>query len=274
MPKESTHLHFAEGILKGFLQKQISGIDRSAYLLGSIFPDVFFYLKPYKYISERTHGVKGNASNEILLKFLKSARENSDINLYSFALGHISHYSLDICMHPHINRWVLTKAIKKSKRYYYFHILIETALDYKIKGIHPYPITRAVVRENSTLIEQVAGILNIKKSAILSAYTINIHSNKIFRIPFIRNISGLFPKEILYGGLFYSNLARDLEFDFLLFQKEMKHAALFCEEKMAYALKYWQGDIEFETLKKGIPDINLEEGLLYNPEKLNENGIT
>lgn len=273
MPKENTHLHFAGDLLKAFLLEKIPDIDHSACLLGSVFPDVFFYLKPYKYISDCIHGVKGNASNEILLALFCRAKEQKDLSLFSFALGHLSHYCLDICLHPHVNAWVLEHSSKYSKQYYYFHILIETALDYRLNGIRAYQVNRAMLNHNLSLMGEVAHTLHVKRTAVLSAYRINIYSNVVFRIPFIRDVSRIVPTEILYGGLFYSKYAMNLEFDFSLFEKEMKNAALFFEEKMFYALKYWRDEIGLEELEEGIPDINLEEGLQYNREKLNENGI-
>lgn len=105
MPKENTHLWFAESLVReipaGKMRTAISG-GKSHYFLGSIIPDTFFYsFRPsLERISEIIHGRDGHPTNVMILSVLDLARGPEDI---AFILGYITHCALDITFHPMVD---------------------------------------------------------------------------------------------------------------------------------------------------------------------------
>ncbi len=102
MPKENTHLWFAESLVgktraEG-MRVVISG-GKPSYCLGSIIPDTFYYsFSPsLERISEIIHGRDGRPTNALILSVLDEARGPDDI---AFILGYITHCALDITFHP------------------------------------------------------------------------------------------------------------------------------------------------------------------------------
>ena len=102
MPKETTHLWFAESLVgktraEG-MRVVISG-GKPSYCLGSIIPDTFYYsFSPsLERISGIIHGRDGRPTNALILSVLVEARGPDDI---AFILGYITHCALDITFHP------------------------------------------------------------------------------------------------------------------------------------------------------------------------------
>ena len=103
MPKENTHIHFAESLLKELDDSSpVGAIIREhlpEYYLGSIGPDILFYSNDEKVAmaSESLHGADGSPTNELILDVLKSSPSLRDM---AFIMGYLTHCVLDIVFHP------------------------------------------------------------------------------------------------------------------------------------------------------------------------------
>ncbi|NTU66365.1 MAG: zinc dependent phospholipase C family protein [Candidatus Moranbacteria bacterium] len=104
MPKEATHISFADRVEKGLgseIRNEIAD-NLQFFRLGSIAPDMFYYSKIGKIIevSDYMHGKDGNLTNEIILDFLVSLKRDFSSEGFSFVSGFITHCCLDIALHP------------------------------------------------------------------------------------------------------------------------------------------------------------------------------
>ena len=101
--KENTHLYFAEKVFSRLENKTLKKIlekNFDYYILGSVFPDVFYHNKKTADISQIIHGRGRDKTNELIFDFLNFAKEKQDEKSLAFTLGYISHYVLDSQMHP------------------------------------------------------------------------------------------------------------------------------------------------------------------------------
>ena len=141
MPKENTHIYFADGLLARLdneLKKLVKdNIDY--FYLGSITPDTFYYSeqKAIVEISDYLHGNDGNLTNELIFDLLDTARDNKNDKDFVFALGFITHCALDIIWHPVIfyltgDYHSLDKSIAAKAQYQ--HRYFETQLDSKVNN--------------------------------------------------------------------------------------------------------------------------------------------
>jgi len=139
MPKENTHLWFAQETLHHIPDRQllrdISG-HLGCYYLGSFIPDTFFYAsgQTLSDISEILHGKDGALTNEAVLSVLENACGMRDI---AFVLGYVSHCALDIAFHPVVNALAgdyYDKDPVQRSRSAYLHRRIETCLDKRINN--------------------------------------------------------------------------------------------------------------------------------------------
>lgn len=267
MPKENTHLHFAGDMLKRFNQKTGFALELNPCLLGSIIPDVFYYKGSSTQVSHALHGKQGHDSGQLIREMVKQARARHDERLLSFALGHLTHYSLDSCLHPLINQWVERQCALNSSESHYYHVLLETALDFRLNGEGAYPLNSDILEKSEVVLKEVAGMLSLEYREIISAYRNNIRANKLFKIPGIGQLASCLPKTVMYGGLFYSHRVKELEFNASAFEEKLVIASDFALEKMVCMGQYYRGECNMETLQRTVPNIDLEEGLLYNPQK-------
>lgn len=149
MPKENTHLWFAQETLNHVPDRQLLrdvSEHIGCYYLGSFIPDTFFYASSQTLtdISETLHGKGGAPTNEAVLSVLDHARGMRDI---AFALGYVTHCALDITFHPVVNalagNYYDEDPVRRS-RSAYLHRRIETCLDVRINNrLRVYRLTRA-----------------------------------------------------------------------------------------------------------------------------------
>ena len=139
MPKENTHLFFAQMLLE-----RLSGRDpyslledhKKEFFLGSILPDAFFYhpKREVNAVSKRLHGI-GDNPREITAAFLMGARDRLAVQDLAYTLGYLSHCALDKVFHPIIvnlsGNYRDPDPVKRSAAQYR-HRLLETDLDRRI----------------------------------------------------------------------------------------------------------------------------------------------
>jgi len=139
MPKENTHLFFADRLVRQFPDPDIRLLlqdNRCAFFLGAVLPDAFFYhpRKDVVAVSRRLHGV-GDTPGGIVGAFVLSAGKYRALPDLAFAMGYLSHCLMDKVFHPTVR--MLTGDYDnpdpdKRRTARYRHRLIETALDRQI----------------------------------------------------------------------------------------------------------------------------------------------
>lgn len=102
MPKENTHLWFAYSLLEelhGSEMLKCISCSLTSYLLGSVFPDTFYYASSPSLvrIAEGFHGRDGRPTNTFPLAILESSKAAVDV---AFAMGFLTHCALDMTFHP------------------------------------------------------------------------------------------------------------------------------------------------------------------------------
>ncbi len=141
MPKENTHLYFAERLLENASEREIMEPMRNSkkeFFLGSIFPDSFYYhpQKDVEALSNRLHG-RGENAGQTIIAFLEAAKKHHAIQDYAFAMGYISHWSLDKIFHPVIEQLCgdyYDSDSRKRLTSVYHHRLLETDLDRRVNN--------------------------------------------------------------------------------------------------------------------------------------------
>ncbi len=142
MPKEISHIYFAEEIKKTLSSGIQKIIDEHIHLYryGSSSPDLFYYTLPSKKyqklqnldIGSKIHDDINNLSPiyDLLKKAKKSNTEKN--KLFSFVCGYLTHVAVDTYFHPYIysitGHYFHTDS-KKQKEYQANHRLYETCLD-------------------------------------------------------------------------------------------------------------------------------------------------
>lgn len=139
MPKENTHLFFANQVLNTIKEKDIkSALSMNVYYfyLGSVIPDAFYYYHQgrTKRVSEKIHSQFGPSVPDIVFKSLNLSQDPKDL---VFLFGLITHCCLDVTFHPVIDSLAMNfcaKGFHLPNDRQYFHRYIETYID---KAINP-----------------------------------------------------------------------------------------------------------------------------------------
>jgi hypothetical protein len=139
MPKENTHLFFAKMLCDDLTGKDYGSRlhdNRKAFYLGCVFPDAFFYhpRKDVEAVSKKLHDI-GDQPYEIIDDFVSEARKQNSYCDLAFAMGYLSHLSLDRIFHPVIDRICKDENDRtpdKQEAEEYRHRLLETSLDRQI----------------------------------------------------------------------------------------------------------------------------------------------
>jgi len=139
MPKENTHIHFADTLLESLSdgpRKEILTSHLKEYYLGAISPDIYFYHRDESKtkISASLHGCNGEKTNGIIMAMLKAPQGPKD---FAFAAGYMTHTVLDMTFHPVIyylaGNYYDEDPIKEASAQYR-HRYLETALDMVVAG--------------------------------------------------------------------------------------------------------------------------------------------
>lgn len=113
MPKEHTHLLLAEIFMRDFLKaaeletRPPFLIDKQAFCLGSVIPDVYFYDFPSfkkRRVSSFLHRARGDNLFKIVVSVIEDGRSrgNDGVLLVSFSLGVLLHLAADMIWHSAI----------------------------------------------------------------------------------------------------------------------------------------------------------------------------
>ncbi len=287
MPKINTHLDFANEVIQNIKSSKLAEIslkNRREFLIGSIFPDIFFYRinKRLFKMSEYIHGKEGNKTNELLFNILNVAKEKQDEKLLVFVFGFVTHMVLDMKLHPLIyylagNYYDENK--ERQSEAVYQHIKLETMLDKAIAG-------------NMNINSQLKSVKFLKKlKNVLKKKEINFRdiqiSHKIILFidrqflprKSVYRLAGILARVKLldkkYLGLFYTEVKNDsidlekkinyrdlisgqkqvASFNDLL-QKALEKSMVRIE--MVY--KYYNGEVNFQEAKEVIRGENLNIG--------------
>jgi len=135
MPKENTHLWFAQALISA--SETADGLDLLQdeplfFFLGSIIPDAFYYhpLPRARRMPRVLHGSDPEWKNTTFSWLVRQAGRSGSPCDKAFVLGYLSHLALDRVFHPVIH--VLSGKRKEQASSYQTsarHRLVETALD-------------------------------------------------------------------------------------------------------------------------------------------------
>lgn len=135
MPKENTHLWFAQTLISAFGPAEELCFIREEQLfffLGSIIPDAFFYhhRSRARRMAQVLHGSDPEWGNRTPAHLVRLAGESKMFRDKAFVLGYLSHLALDRVFHPVVH--VLSgkrEGQASSHQTVARHRLVETALD-------------------------------------------------------------------------------------------------------------------------------------------------
>lgn len=190
--KENTHLFFAESVWGRLSDKSLKEIlekNKDYYLLGSVFPDVFFHNKKTSDISQILHGREREKTNELIFKFLNLAKDERDEKVFAFTLGYISHYVFDVKMHPVIyyltGNYYDKDSAKKFKAMLH-HRQLETFWDKKItKSFSLCKKLKVSLLRNLKLNKIIQNRYQIKENELIKVFEQCKKNNKLFRSHFV-----------------------------------------------------------------------------------------
>ncbi len=130
MPKENTHLYFADDVVPALpdeIRRRISA-HPDAYRLGSVFTDTFYYTGHAR-IADILHGWDGSHTGEIVFAMLDGSSSGGDL---CFTLGYLTHCALDMVFHPvlyYLSGNYYDEDPVRRKRAVAAHRRLETRLD-------------------------------------------------------------------------------------------------------------------------------------------------
>jgi len=125
MPKENMHIDFALQTVEYLpeCQREIIRKGELIYLLGAVFPDMFYYTG-LAFSADLHRGSEGKSPKEFLLLAF------GDEELRPFAYGYLTHFVLDATLHKSINAYSKDSPV-------YLHRYLETCLDKRLSsGYH------------------------------------------------------------------------------------------------------------------------------------------
>jgi hypothetical protein len=107
MPKERLHILLADESLSLLRDlRPCSDLDREAYLLGAICPDLFFYDLPsfnLGRVGRRLHRLEGEAAVDFFVAWMQEQEGALEPFIKSWMLGFVGHLLADGLLHPSIN---------------------------------------------------------------------------------------------------------------------------------------------------------------------------
>lgn len=213
MPKENTHIFFADSLLSASELSPCADTLIRPYLrdyyLGSIAPDILFYSKnpSAEELADSLHGLSGLPTNTMVMEILKRSSAPKDL---AFAAGYITHCCLDMTFHPTVyyfsgNYYDTDET--KSDRAKFLHRYIETRLDIFINS--RLKITSVIDKRalaNTAFKEIASEMAEVPPSEIEKALERQLFMNSFF----YGKRSRLLPPFTINGkmnrGLFYRNV--------------------------------------------------------------------
>ncbi len=218
MASENTHIYLADRIRRNIHDEPVTKIisdHMDEYFIGSIFTDILFYSKDKQAaaVASRLHGEDGQPTNQIVFDLLDSARSEKDHRNFAFVAGLLTHYAVDITLHPIVFYFSGddpdAKCIDDDKSAYR-HMHYETSIDFQLNDsfyldeiIQPMALNRL----------KIYSLLDIEQVVVEKALRRQIKYYRLTRkrVYFIlfRALSrlGLFPARAIAG--FHANLDKD-----------------------------------------------------------------
>jgi len=290
MPKENTHIFFAEMVREGLENSDLSRLisrEKKYYYLGAVMADTFFYGKDDSIvkISDTLHGKDGNPTNEIIIDVLESSTTDRDL---AHIMGYITHCALDMTFHPVIyyltGNYYKRKKMKGSVKYR--HRYMETCLDIVIgNSFRMHSLLNPRLLEGLIFESLIADKFSLSGSSVRRAFVRQVQFNRCFTstavyfVALILNMFGLLKDPDLLP-LFYRGVVRrdcrmkeDIRYRDLVSGEERvaSVAGLFtmakekAQEMMIAAYGYSKGTITLEECLKKIPGESLDTGLVKTP---------
>ena len=222
MPKENTHLWFANEVLQSYpdhqLVRDVSGhIGR--FYLGSFIPDTFFYASTERLvgISETLHGKNNTPTNEAVITVLDHAGGMHDI---AFILGYVTHCALDIVFHPVINAIAgdyYDEDPAQRSRSVYLHRWIETCLDDRLGNrLRIYRLTRPALVKDLAYEDFIVSKFHAPSTALRRTLSRQLLFNRLFAsrrayavFKLLHGLGALRSRELL--SLFYGDVKNGCE---------------------------------------------------------------
>ena len=284
MAYENTHLFVAEQIRSCIEQqdlKNILDINRSLYLLGTIFPDTCFFSdsKKIQSISKQLHGSDGTPTNRAIFQALDTINSQPDPQTLAFVCGFSTHLALDITVHPIIYYYSGFKANgspEERKRSSYLHWHYETYLDHRFNN--QYYLEGLVTIETARAL-RISRFLDIQEPEFLKALArqINYFSRNRNRLYYhwyrLKHQMGWLEGKYLAGH--YTNLEFDRSrLPELMSYRDpvtgerkkntledlMQSSIEKGQEMVQAAYAYHRGDIDRHACQKIIDGSNLDTG--------------
>ncbi len=285
--KENTHLFFAESVLNRLNDKSLKKIlekNKGYYLLGSVFPDVFYHNKKTFNISQILHGREREKTNELIFEFLKLAKDERDEKVFAFTLGYISHYVLDVYMHPVI--YYLTgnyydKDLAKKFKAMLHHRQLETFWDKQItKSFFLCKKLKISLLRNLKLNKIIQNRYQIKENELIKVFEQCKKNNRLFRnhsayllVAFLVRF-GFYKDKAILGFFSFTknteleNLNDNLNYRDLITGEYKKDNLYDLIEKseirflnlLDFVYEYYNNKISFEDLEKEILGESLDTG--------------
>lgn len=155
MPALYTHQILAEEILERLPEETRARVleREKAYFFGAQGGDPFYL---YEYVFRKRSENVGTLMHktnvyELFLEFLRYIRKENNPSAYSYALGYVTHYAVDVVFHPYVY-WAVEKygrELSERRKNDKLHFLIEADFDTffveKFKGIpvneYRYPLS-------------------------------------------------------------------------------------------------------------------------------------
>jgi len=290
MPKENTHIFFAEMARRGLEVSDIFDLlsrEKEYYHLGAVNPDSFFYSRDESIIkiSDRFHGKDGNLTNEIIIDVLENGKTDRDL---AHILGYITHCALDMTFHPVIyyltGNYYKHETTEGSERYR--HRYMETCLDMAIGNtFRMHFLLDPGLPEGLAFEPLISERFSVPVSIIRRTFVRQLRFNRCFAssaayfVALVLNRFGLLTYPDL-PPLFYRSVKRH---DFSTEEKVTYRDLVSGEEKitsvaelfevakerahdmMMAAYEYSTGRITREECLKKIPGESLDTGLVGTP---------
>jgi hypothetical protein len=286
MASENTHIYLADRIrteINDDILKRIISGHLDYYFIGSIFPDILFFSKDKQIadVAYNLHGEDGLPTNRIVFDLLDRIKAGKDDTNFSFASGLLTHYAVDITLHPMVVYFSGFKANgskQENDRSAYLHWHYETSIDRQVNDrfyldqiVNPERIKGLVIPH----------ILGIDHSIIVDAlkrqmkYYSLTRSRRYFLIFQVLCKLGFFPARMVAG--FYENLNKDrtrlpdpLQYKDIITGESIKTTVSDLMEQAIHfgcrmiesAYNYTHGQIDIGECQKAIAGQSLETGRL------------
>ncbi len=225
MPKLNTHLYFAKEISDSVAPAKLRNLlkeYRPEFLLGNIFPDIFYYSFRKKNISvsDHIHGENGIKTNKLIFDILDIAKERGEHRLLVFVWGMLAHFALDAKIHPLV--YYLTgnyydhdtqRRVGAVRQHFEFEVVLDMAISKEnyLENFNANLYESEVFALLADLFQKMQirkkEIVRFTKRAILIESRI-VYSRAVYKLVRLLEKSGIIEKK--YSALFYPKRKNNL----------------------------------------------------------------